>query len=95
MGLSLQVAEYNMSQSPRTTDVEGQSASNSAAAQVDATQPSPDEHEQQEMSRGPDDLGDHGLGGYDFEVKEQDRWLPIANGKSNLFSFWSDSVQQW
>lgn len=20
--------------------------------------------------------------GYDFEVKEQDRWLPIANGKS-------------
>lgn len=76
-----------MSQSPRTTDVEGQSASNSAAAQVDATQPSPDEHEQQEMSRGPDDLGDHGLGGYDFEVKEQDRWLPIANGKSNLFFF--------
>ena len=22
--------------------------------------------------------------GFDFEVKEQDRWLPIANGKSTL-----------
>lgn len=33
----------------------------------------------------PDDPGDHGLG-YDFEVKEQDRWLPIANGKSHLAS---------
>ncbi|CAC9886159.1 unnamed protein product [Aureobasidium pullulans] len=68
-----------MSQSPRTTDVEGQSASNPAVLQADANQPSPDEHEQQDMSRGPDDPGDHGMGGYDFEVKEQDRWLPIAN----------------
>ena len=23
---------------------------------------------------------------YDFDVKEQDRWLPIANGGSYLFS---------
>jgi hypothetical protein len=23
--------------------------------------------------------------GYDFEVKEQDRWLPIANGALHLF----------
>ncbi|KAI5273254.1 hypothetical protein E4T47_03401 [Aureobasidium subglaciale] len=68
-----------MSQSPRTTDVEGQSVSHSAALQADANQPSPDEHEQQEMSRGPDDPGDHVMSGYDFEVKEQDRWLPIAN----------------
>ncbi|KAH0292326.1 histone-fold-containing protein [Aureobasidium namibiae CBS 147.97] len=68
-----------MSQSPRTTDVEGQQVSNSAALQADANQPSPDEHDQQEMSRGPDDPGDHGMGVYDFEVKEQDRWLPIAN----------------
>ncbi|CAD0025003.1 unnamed protein product [Aureobasidium pullulans] len=68
-----------MSQSPRTTDVEGQPASNPAVLQADANQPSPDEHEQQDMSRGPDDPGDHGMGGYDFEVKEQDRWLPIAN----------------
>jgi len=22
---------------------------------------------------------------YEFEVKEQDRWLPIANGKSSYF----------
>ncbi|KAH0351105.1 histone-fold-containing protein, partial [Aureobasidium melanogenum] len=68
-----------MSQSPRTTDVEGQQVSNPVALQADANQPSPDEHEQQEMSRGPDDPGDHGMGVYDFEVKEQDRWLPIAN----------------
>ena len=80
MGPFLQVAEYNMSQSPRTTDVEGQPASNPAVLQADANQPSPDEHEQQDMRRGPDDPGDHGMGGYDFEVKEQDRWLPIANG---------------
>jgi hypothetical protein len=82
VGPFLQVAEYNMSQSPRTTDVEGQQVPNSAALQADANQPSPDEHEQQEMSRGPDDPGDHGMGVYDFEVKEQDRWLPIANGMS-------------
>lgn len=24
---------------------------------------------------------------YDFDVKEQDRWLPIANGKSSLLSY--------
>ncbi|KAI4718907.1 hypothetical protein E4T48_04854 [Aureobasidium sp. EXF-10727] len=73
-----------MSQSPRTTDVEGQQVSSSAALQADANQPSPDEHEQQEMSRGPDDPGDHGMGVYDFEVKEQDRWLPIANAQSRV-----------
>ncbi|KAK0269281.1 transcriptional activator hap3 [Friedmanniomyces endolithicus] len=41
---------------------------------------SPDDHEllqpDGDMSR-VDDQGDHGP--YDFEVKEQDRWLPIAN----------------
>jgi hypothetical protein len=82
VGPFLQVAEYNMSQSPRTTDVEGQQVSNSAALQAETNQPSPDEHEQQDMSRGPDESGDHGMGAYDFEVKEQDRWLPIANGMS-------------
>lgn len=25
--------------------------------------------------------------GYEFEVKEQDRWLPIANGESGMSSF--------
>jgi hypothetical protein len=96
VGPFLQVAEYNMSQSPRTTDVEGQQVSNSAALQADANQPSPDEHEQQEMSRGPDDPGDHGMGVYDFEVKEQDRWLPIANGMflfGSSFTSWSDRVR--
>jgi len=72
--VALQVAaEYNMSQSasPRETE------------DVEQPAPSPDENEQQppdaEMNRA-DDPGDHGLG-YDFEVKEQDRWLPIANGE--------------
>jgi len=50
---------------------------------VEPTALSPDENEPQqqegEMNR-PDDPGDHVLG-YDFEVKEQDRWLPIANGE--------------
>jgi nuclear transcription Y subunit beta len=78
-----------MSQSPPATDVEGQQQPVSIPA-ADLNQPSPDEHEQQDMSRGPDDHGDHGLGGYDFEVKEQDRWLPIANGMSKVsFYFWS------
>jgi len=39
----------------------------------------PDENDQnntEKMSRPEDELGL----GYDFEVKEQDRWLPIANG---------------
>lgn len=37
------------------------------------------------MSRGPDDIG------YDFEVKEQDRWLPIANGESFLTTVTSNN----
>lgn len=43
---------------------------------------SPEENEQQskEMSR-LDDVD--AVLGYDFEVKEQDRWLPIANGESS------------
>ncbi|TKA83777.1 hypothetical protein B0A55_00022 [Friedmanniomyces simplex] len=49
--------------------------------ELDPPPQSPDDHEplqqESEMSR-TDDPGDHGLG-YDFEVKEQDRWLPIAN----------------
>lgn len=71
---SLHVAEYNMSQSPRETD------------DVEPAAPSPDENAVEEphpedMSRGvADEPGDQGLG-YDFEVKEQDRWLPIANGE--------------
>lgn len=57
-----------MSQSPRDGE------------DVEQPAPSPDEDVPQQtegdvgdMSR-PEDLG------YDFEVKEQDRWLPIANG---------------
>jgi hypothetical protein len=66
-GTSLQVAGYNMSQSPPATDVEGQQQPVSIPA-ADLNQPSPDEHEQQDMSRGPDDHGDHGLGGYPLQT---------------------------
>lgn len=36
--------------------------------------------EQDQMERDHQDT--HGQGVVDFEVKEQDRWLPIANGSS-------------
>jgi hypothetical protein len=69
---SLRPAEYNMAQDGSPRDTEEPAA------------PTPGENEPQEnegeaMNR-PDDHGDAGLG-YDFEVKEQDRWLPIANGE--------------
>jgi len=66
-------AKYKMSRSASPREMED----------VEPTALSPDENEPQqqegEMNR-PDDPGDHVLG-YDFEVKEQDRWLPIANGE--------------
>ena len=40
---------------------------------------SPDE--EQPMDRNAEETQAQGLG-YEFEVKEQDRWLPIANGTS-------------
>ncbi|RMY22141.1 hypothetical protein D0866_12034, partial [Hortaea werneckii] len=58
-----------------------QSASPREPEDVEPAPPSPNENEPQQqeddMNRH-NDPGDHGLG-YDFEVKEQDRWLPIAN----------------
>ena len=45
--------------------------------------PTPDENEnEQQQTEGEEIMNrdDPGLG-YDFEVKEQDRWLPIANGE--------------
>lgn len=66
----LQVAKYMMSASPpKETDVEA------AAAQS----PGNSEH----MERDPQDPQAQGLA-YEFEVKEQDRWLPIANGWSPM-----------
>lgn len=43
---------------------------------------SPDEQEGMEAR-----TGDASAPTFDFEVKEQDRWLPIANGESFLFLF--------
>ena len=61
-----------MSESPRAADAEEPATSNSAAE----AQQSPDDNETHDMSghTGLLELGEQ------FEVKEQDRWLPIANG---------------
>ena len=53
-----------MSQSPRP-EQEGEQ-----------TERSPEDNEQQNKEMSLDEQGQI----YDFEVKEQDRWLPIANG---------------
>lgn len=39
----------------------------------------PDENEQKPTNEEMTNI--HAELGYDFEVKEQDRWLPIANGE--------------
>ncbi|GIZ44009.1 hypothetical protein CKM354_000721800 [Cercospora kikuchii] len=59
-----------MSQSPERNEDEGpatQTPENNETAQQQPDQP------EGEMNTRPEELG------YDFEVKEQDRWLPIAN----------------
>lgn len=45
--------------------------------EVEQGAPSPDEDAQMNDSQDPHSAGH----AYEFEVKEQDRWLPIANGK--------------
>lgn len=59
-----------MSQSPHDGD------------DVEQALPSPDQDAQQQTEGdGADDMNRQDIDlGYDFEVKEQDRWLPIANG---------------
>jgi len=59
-----------MSQSPRDTD----DVQHSAPSPADDDAPQQTEGDAADMNRPDLDLG------YDFEVKEQDRWLPIANG---------------
>lgn len=58
-----------MSQSPR----DGEDVQPSDPSPDDDV-PQPTEGDAGDMNRPELDLG------YDFEVKEQDRWLPIANG---------------
>lgn len=41
---------------------------------------SPDDEGQMNDNQDPHSVGS--TAGYEFEVKEQDRWLPIANGES-------------
>jgi hypothetical protein len=61
-----QPASYNMSASP---------------PKESNVEPAPQTPDDESMSRDPD-AQQLGLAGYEFEVKEQDRWLPIANGRS-------------
>lgn len=53
---------------------------NSPPKDVEHGGQSPDDEGQMD-NQDPHSAG--GAGGYEFEVKEQDRWLPIANGKSS------------
>lgn len=63
-----------MSQSPREPeDVDPATAP--SPNDDEQPQPNSENNDQNDMSRTADDVG------YDFEVKEQDRWLPIANGE--------------
>jgi len=58
-----------MSQSPRDTE------------DVQHSAPSPDDDAPQQTEGDAADMNRPDIDlGYDFEVKEQDRWLPIANG---------------
>jgi nuclear transcription Y subunit beta len=51
--------------------------------EVDQGAPSPDEEAQ--MNEQQHDPQGAGTASYEFEgVKEQDRWLPIANGRSSI-----------
>ncbi len=52
--------------------------SNSPPAEKDVEQSAQSGEEQDQMDREQEGAQGAGLG--DFEVKEQDRWLPIANG---------------
>lgn len=60
-----------------------QSASPRDTEPVEPPPQSPNDDDPQRDEGVMNELGDHGLG-YDFEVKEQDRWLPIANGECLL-----------
>lgn len=56
---------------------------NAEDAEADSQTPGENENDQaQPDPENPDIMNQHDLHGYDFEVKEQDRWLPIANGES-------------
>lgn len=48
----------------------------------DGVEPPQSPDDDQHMDRNAEDTQAQGLG-YEFEVKEQDRWLPIANGQSS------------
>lgn len=63
------------SQSPRAPD------------DVEAEVPTPENENENQPTEGEEAMMNRDdIPGYDFEVKEQDRWLPIANGELGLAS---------
>jgi nuclear transcription Y subunit beta len=71
-----------MSSTPENAQGSLQSKQNTKAEDMVVQGQSPDGDEQH-MDREGADAQAQGLG-YEFEVKEQDRWLPIANGAYTL-----------
>lgn len=50
---------------------------------VEAEGPTPENENENQPAEGEEAMMNRDdIPGYDFEVKEQDRWLPIANGES-------------
>lgn len=90
-----------MSQSPRGTDQVEPISNDTTNSPPPAEQDSPLDNDGQPTSdqqNDPTNSGDMSVNrlrdealehsiGYDFEVKEQDRWLPIANGESLIQFF--------
>jgi hypothetical protein len=62
-----------MSDSPAQSPREGD--------EVDPAPPTPEENEPQQTEGDNNAMSRDDPASYDFEVKEQDRWLPIANGE--------------
>jgi nuclear transcription Y subunit beta len=59
------------------------SPQSAAPKEVDQGAPSPDDEAQMNEQQDPQAAN---TAGYEYEgVKEQDRWLPIANGKLSIY----------
>ena len=66
------------------------------AEDVDQSVPTPpDENENDPSGEKGEGTMNENTQGYDFEVKEQDRWLPIANGKLHRLLASPHSLFHW
>jgi hypothetical protein len=61
------------------------SQTQSPSADVEQDRAPADDEPQQDLTGDNNDMSHEDLlQDFDFEVKEQDRWLPIANGTSHM-----------